>query len=366
MTKDLRRLLGAAGTLALAILLAVPAVEAHGAPPVREVDTRVLLDDDGLASYGGCVEGQCQPVAPAEGLDLLALDAREAALPDGSPAIVLRVLVQSDAPRPGADVTVSFLAGGSEWSLQMTTEDGLAYTSSTFERVDGPFDVGDGHPKAIDGWIRHAALGVAPGDALTGIRVVSSRGETLDDAMPGGWYSNGVEVPHLPHDADPGEATAEPSAGELRLKGAAPLVGFAAEPVAPDLSAGPATVQLRLTNPVGLPQFCDLALLVPPGVTARLGQPGVSLDANGQRDLELFVSNATADGVVQVTLVSDLGAYETANVTVRAPPSTATASMSGQAPVDPEPSKESPSSNALLPLLVVLALGAFVRARVTP
>lgn len=357
--------------MALAVLLAIPAVQAHGAPPVREVDARVLLDDDGLVAYGGCVEGQCQPAAPAEGLDLLALDAREASLPDGSPAIVLRVLVQSEAPAAGAGVTVSFLAGGSEWSLQAESADGLAYTSSTFDRVDGPFDVGDGHPKAIDGWIRHATLGVAPGDALTGIRVVSQRRDTLDDAMPGGWYADGAQVPHLPHDADPGEATAETAPGEYRLKGPAPLVGLLAEPAAPDLSRGPASVKLRLTNPVGLPQFCDLALLVPSGVTARLGQSGVSLDANGQREVELVVSNATANGVVQVTLVSDLGAYETLDIPVQAPPPSAATSTSGPAGAHAagdaaDGSKDSPGPPPLLPPLALLALVALLRSRVHP
>lgn len=363
MTNGQRQVRRIGAGLALVALLAVPAAHAHGAPPVREVDVRVLLDDDGLVAYGGCVEGQCQPAAPPEGLDLLALDVREAALPDGSPAVVLRFVVQSDAPRPESSIEATVLAGGTEWSLAVATADGLAYSSSTFDRVDGPFDVGDGHPKAIDGWIRHAALGAAPGDALTGIRVVSRHGEALDDAMPGGWYANGAEVPHLPHDADPGEAAAEPAAGEYRLKGAAQLVALAAEPAAPDLSAGPATVRLRLSNPVGLPQFCDLALLVPPGVAARLSQPAVSLDANGTRDVELVVSNATADGVVQVTLVSDLGAHEVADVTVRAPPPP---SATAAADTGTGQTKDSPSPPALPAFLALAALAAAFRSRVTP
>jgi hypothetical protein len=347
---------------ALALLAIAAGTQAHGAPPVRELDTRVLTDDDGLVGYGGCVESQC--AAPVEGLDLLALDLREAAFPDGAPALVFRVLLQSDAPAAGAGVTLALAAGGAERTLDLATADGLAYTSTSFERVEGPFDVGDGHPKAVDGWIRHAGLGVAAGDRLTGITVRSHRGETADDAMPGGWSSNGVPVPHVPHDADPDEALAEQGPGEFPLRGPASLVAFSAQPAAPDLSQGPATVVLRLANNVSFPQFATLSVEAPAGITARLAQDGVSLDADGAREVELHISNATANGIVRVTLVSDLGAHEVADVTVRArPPASAMATSTSSVP--PQAGKESPTLG--LPLAAALAgVALLLRRQVNP
>lgn len=350
--------------LALAFLLALPPVQAHGAPPVREVDTRVLLDDDGLVAFGGCVEDQCQPASPPAGLDLLALDLREASFPDGAPAVVFRILVQSEEPAPGVTVAVSFQLAGAEKTLEVVTTDGLAYSSTTFDRVDGPFDVGDGHPKAIDGWVRFATLGVAPGDALTSIQVASRHGDTQDDAMPGGWFSNGVEVPHVPDEPDPGELMGDEAASEYQIKGAAPLLGLTAEPATADLAKGPATVKLRLANAVGLPQFADLAVAAPAGITVRLGQASVSLDAGGQRDIDLFVSNATLGGIVRVTVVSDLGAYGLANVTVVAPPVAPAATSSSSAPA--AGAKDSPAPVGLGLGLGVLALAIIVRSRVDP
>jgi hypothetical protein len=352
------------GLVALVLLATTGQVQAHGAPPMREFDTRVLLDDDGLVSYGGCLEGQCQPAAPAEGFDLLALDLREAAFPDGSPAIVFRVLLQSEAPVAGGGIAIALAAGGVEQALDLATSDGLAFTSATFDRVDGPFDVGDGHPKAVEGWIRHAALGVAAGDALTAITVRSHRGETADDAMPGGWSSNGVEVPHVPHGADPDEALAEQAPGQYPLRGPASLVAFTADPAAPDLSGGPATVVLRLANNVSLPQFADLAVDAPAGIRVRLAQPGIVLDGNGSREVELHVDDATANGLVRVTLVSDLGAHEVAEVAVRAPFRATTNSTTPDAGAADAKGKETPGPAPLLPLLLAAGLlGATRRQR---
>jgi hypothetical protein len=353
--------------IALALLGMASAVQAHGAPPVREVDTRVLLDDDGLVAYGGCVEGQCQPFAPAEGLDLLALDLREAAFPDGAPAIVFRVVVQSEAPVAGAGIAIALAAGGVERTFDLASADGLAFTSGSFERVDGPFDVGDGHPKAIEGWVRHATLGVGAGDALTAITVRSHRGETADDAMPGGWSANGVAVPHLPHDADPEEALAEQSPGDYMLRGPASLVGVSADPAAPDLSGGPATVVLRLANTVSLPQFANLAIEASPGIVARLAQAGVALDASDTRDVDLIISDATANGLVRVTLVSDLGAYEVANVTVQAPLRTAPeASTQATAAAGEDGEKATPGPGPLLAVTLALGLVALLRRQREP
>lgn len=56
----------------VALLLAAPAALAHGANPPREIDTRIMADNDGLMPFGGCAQGQCLPGLESEGLDLVA------------------------------------------------------------------------------------------------------------------------------------------------------------------------------------------------------------------------------------------------------------------------------------------------------
>jgi opacity protein-like surface antigen len=333
-----------AAVLALAVLCALPAAAAHGAPPVRGIDVRVLLDQDGTLGYGG------------GGLDVLALDVREASFPDGAPAVVFRLVMQSEAPPAGQSLALTFTAGGKSHTLTAGTDDGAVFASPDFDRVDGPFDVGDGHPKAIDGWMRAATLGVKPGDKLTGFSVGSLDGDgAMDDVMPGGWFMQGQEIP--PVEVPGVEEEAEGAAGDYMLHGPAELLKLEATPAQAD---APANVTLRLTDQSSLPQFVGLTLVAPAGIKARLEQSAVSLDGNGARVVDVVVSSATSDGVVQVIATSDLGAYSVLQLVVgasSAPTTNVTADADAADPADHDgASKDSPTPILALPALALALL----------
>lgn len=302
-----------------ALLTALPIASAHGAPPVREVDTRVLLDDDGLVMYGGCVQGNCQPVAPSDGLDVLAVDVREAYLPDGFPAVVFRLIVQSEAPVPGSTLVLHVQGPAGAMDFTASTQDGTTWTSPSFDRLDGPFDVGDGHPKALDAWMRYSSLGAKPGDALSGMTLLSQRGDTKDDVMPGGWFEQGQEVPPVPDEADPGAVTDAAQPGNYTLRGPAALITLKADPATPSLTGGRGSVKLTLSNAVTLPQFCDLTAYGT-GLKATFSSSNVLLSASGARTIDLALSNVTEDGVLRVAALSDLGGLAVANMTLTLPP----------------------------------------------
>jgi hypothetical protein len=353
MTKSGRAALPS--VLVLLLLAAALPASAHGAPPVREVDARVLLDDDGLVGYGGCVDGTCQPAAPAGGLDVLALDVREAWMADGSPAVAFRLLVQSEAPVAGASLVLHVDAPGGGKDFRADSADGLAFTS-TFDRLDGPVDVGDGHPKALDGWVRYSTLGAKPGDALSGLTLSSFRGEDQDDAMPGGWFMDGQEVPAVPDEPDPSAATEGGEPGSYTLAGPANLLSLTADPAAVDLSHGPAKVTLSLANPVTLAQFANLTLLAPSGMEASLAATQALLQPSGSRTVELSVANATADGALALVAYTDLGGRATLQIPVKAAPMNHTMDNSTQTTTAPA-SKSSPGAGALLvPAVVAVAL----------
>ena len=350
--------------LAMALAFGVPLASAHGAPAPRELDTRVLADDDGALGYGGCTEAGCNPATPPQGLDLLALDVREAWLGD-APALVARIVFQTEQPQQaGRGLVLSLVASGQTSTVTLASPDGATYASTQAARIDGPHDVGDGHPKALDAWIPLSALGVAPGAELTGIQVVSTQDGEPDDVMPGGWYSNGQEVPHLPHDADPGEALAGQPTGTYTVKGPAPLADLAPPTGLLDLAQG-ANHTLTLRNALaGLPQFAWLRLEPEPGVQASLvgagdnGTLGIALDPAATRQATLAVGAGSASGLVRIVATTDLGGRAEATVDVVAPPPAVPANATSSAPA-----KDASAATALPALAVAAAAAVAWRRR---
>ena len=346
---------------ALALLLALPLAAAHGAGTPREVEVRVLLDDDGALGYGGCGPAQetgtaCTP--EPEGLDVLALDVREAFL-DDEPAIAFRMIVQSALVHDGRGLRLTLTAVGAQQVFAVASPDGIAYTSTDFDLLQGPFDVFDGHPKAVDGWLRLSTLGVAVGDTLTGIHLDSTHHDEADDVMPGTYHSNGVEMPHLPHDADPGEALAEHLPGTYVVKGPAPLLAFEATPAVLDLGRD-GNVTLRVSNPlVATTQSVTLTVLgdaegrFPNGAANAT----LSLDPGATRELTLRWP-ALADGGNATALVtSDLGARMERSVQVVPVPvvnTTTSTSPTG---------KDTPAPAAMPVALALLAVAVAGRRR---
>jgi hypothetical protein len=335
-------LLAAAG---LAGVAAAPGAAAHGAAPPREVDTRVLLDDDGLAGFGGCVEGSCPP-EPHEGLDLLSLDARELRLPDGRPGLALAVAFQWQAEGvQGRSIRLQFVAGGQVQAVTFLGPDTDAPTVAGAERIVGPVPVGDGDPRRVEAWFDLATFGLppSPGSELSNVTVQSHRGDTLDDRMPGGWYQAGVQVPHVPHSADPGEALEEAAPGRYTVKGPARLLD--ASPPLPDSAAFPRSYSLTVGNPLG-----DLGQ----SVTLSHGDPASFVLGPGEGQA---VNVTLPPGRHDVTLVSDLGAWASFDLPFIARPANTTA------PAPPPQEKDAPAPAAWPVALALLAAAAAARRR---
>lgn len=355
-----------ASIVALALCAAtafLPGVAAHGAAAPREVDLRVLLDDDGGLGYGGCGPSEetgtsCTP-AP-EGLDVLALDVREAFL-GAAPALAFRMVVQSAVVHDGRGLLLTMTANGTEHKLAIASPDGTNYTSPDFDRLEGPFDVFDGHPKAIDGWLRLSTLGLAVGDSITGIHLDSTHHDEPDDVTPGAYYSNGVQMPHLPHDADPGEALEERFPGTYAVKGPAPLLKVEATPTLLDLSQD-GNVTLRVSNPLtATTQSVTLSFMgdgegrFPDGAANAT----LSLDPGATRDLTLRWPTEATGGNASVLVTSDLGARVQRSIQV-VPVARSNTTVSPS-----DHGKESPSL-ASTPLALVLVAAAAVAARRRP
>jgi MYXO-CTERM domain-containing protein len=347
-----RPALGAAGLAAA--LLALPAALAHDAAEPREVDARVLLDDDGLLGFGGCVEGECQPGDPHPGLDLLSLDAREGRLPDGRPVLMLSLGFQwLREGVPDRSIRLQFTAGGQQQVVTVLGADTAAPTVAGAERVLGPHPIGDGHPRSVEAWFLLPTIGLTPGGAMADVSAQSRRGEAIDDVMPGIWYQDGVLMPHVPHSADAGEAVEEQPLGQYGLKGPAPLLVVSSP--APDSVALPRSYAMTVTNPLAnLTQAIEATVRFGVG-TARLDQSTLVLAPGESRVLNLTTSDVLASGDANVTLSSDLGGWASFGLPIVAPPPATTTPP-------PAPGKDSPPASAV-GLLAALLAALAVRRR---
>ena len=283
--------------VALLALLVVPMAAAHGAPEPREIDLRILADGTASGDYGG-PQGIASDGAP----DLLVLDVREAYDTNGQAMVVFRFIHQLGDPESGSlGIDVTFTAGGKDHAYSMTTLDGLQYTSDSYARIDGPFDVGDGTPKAVEGWIPISDIGTKIGDEISEIRVTSALDGAIADRMPGTYDVQGITVPAIPpEDAIPGTFT---------IAGPANLLDI--EVSVNTLEIGEAdTANITLSNPLGtFEQFVSLAASAPEGVVATLDADGILLATGETRTVTLSISG-DGRGEVAILVQSDLGAYK--------------------------------------------------------
>jgi len=335
--------LAAATTLATLLLLiaCVPAAMAHGAPEGREIDTRVLEDDDGGLAPGGCshdTEQACANPQNLGGLDLLALDVREMHTANGTPAASFRVLFQGGNAGVAQTVSISLTAGGAAQTLTFTGNTGGPYNSTTCSAFAGAVvpPGADDHVSAVDCIVTYAALGVnGTGDALTAISVLSSVGAKKYDAMPGTWYTNDGQsnlAPRVPvcdssttpptcEQPQPSDATGgDLTPGAYTLAGPAKLVDATLSAATVDLRQGPAIVDIVLgTSLNGTTQVVTLNMSAPTSIQASL-DAATAIVGNESRTVKLHLVGATKDGAVTVILTSDLGFYQVLSVAVTAPP----------------------------------------------
>lgn len=284
--------------VALLAALLAPTALAHGAPEAREIDLRVITDGTASGDYGG-PEGALSDGAP----DLLVLDVREATDAQGAPMLVFRFIHQlGDASAGTIGLHLTFDAAGASHAYDLATADGIQYTSDSFTRIDGPFDVGDGTPKAVEGWVPHAELGIKTGDDITNIQVTSSLDGTVGDRMPGTYDFQGITVPAVPPE--------DTTPGTYAVQGPANLIDVALSVNALKFGATE-SANLTITNLLGsMEQFVTLSTTSPAGITAILDNDALALAANETRTVRLGI-DGSGQGEIALRIHSDLGAYQT-------------------------------------------------------
>lgn len=165
----------------LAALLMAPTALGHAAPAPREYETRVLHDhnDDSAIVLAG-----------QHGFDSIALDVREGRLPDGEPALILRLLLNggcSDTAQGECGTltqTVQFTGGDGAHEITFSTDDGGATWYGDAAQYVGPMGINDGNRFAIEGWLPMSSLGVATGSDISDW-FVSATDNMPQGAVPG-------------------------------------------------------------------------------------------------------------------------------------------------------------------------------------
>jgi MYXO-CTERM domain-containing protein len=349
--------------LLVAALLA-PGAASHGAAGAREVDTRVLLDEDGALGFAGCTEAGCAPGLDSGALDLLALDLREFRDANGTALLAFRTTVQAEAAQQaGRSIFLSFTLGGQPKALTLKG-DGLAYASSDVDRVFVSADtIGDGHAKAIEAWVALDRLGAKPGDVLSDLQATSFAGDKRGDLMPGTWFPAGEQdqpVPFVPDEppSGPGDLMGG-EAGTYTIAGPAALLNVSADRQALDTGHAAARLTLTLTNPLAtLAQFVTVRASGL-GLSAESEPAAVNLDAGASKTVTLTVRGPAS--TLNVTVSSDLGGY--ASLAFPVTSAHAAGNTTTAAPTtgpSESPTKKSPA----LPLgLLALGLAALAVAR---
>ena len=349
------------------LLSLAPLASAHGAAAAREIDTRLLADDEGAIPYGGCAEGTCLPGLEAEALDLVVLEVREAFIAT-EPAAVFRIIYQTDDAHEGRSIDLIFTAAGKEHTYSFTT-DGAAVPTGTFDKLAGPFEAFDGYPRAVDAYLRYATLGVKAGDVLTDIRLASSFEEETNDLLPGTWLASGQEMPYIPNIIEAGELE-QPDPASYTLKGPAKLLQVSSN-YAPGLTEVTFTVKNGLN---AMPQF--VTLTGPSAVT--FDNANLNLDAGATREVKVTLASSMASWV---NVTSDLDYFESIPLVegLLEPSATITQTMTGTQTAtastssghheegedeDHAEGKDAPAAPMAVLVTAVVALAFLIRRRI--
>lgn len=226
-------------TLAVLLVLALPAVRAHAPPPAQEYETRILADynDDWFGTQ--------------DGHNLVSLDIREgynATLGDN--VLIFRLMISGGyaaAPFGGGSElrdVITFKADGQEKELEFATADNVAFTG-TFDAVHGPEPVlvngaQDGTRVFVTGVARFSTLGIQSGSNLTDWFVNGFANAMAGDNMPEGLAPGAPEPPNPSIPPDPGNPDGDPvwfDIGEYTVRAPDYYVSVAAEPATLTLTA---------------------------------------------------------------------------------------------------------------------------------
>lgn len=372
------------GVLALLLVAAAAPASADGAtanpPPLF---TRIGVDDDGAVAPGGCAAAN--PASCTQdvlGLDLVSLEVREASTANGTGQAIFLIGFQGGKAGQDNLLTLKLTAGSAQtFAISGKTEG--PYNSTACAAVVGPytFPGADEHVKAIECRVPYSALGGnGTGTKVTGISVESAVGNTKYDLLPGTWQTtNGQTVPYAPRCTTPTPpslpscTTTPPTTPfEYTLKGPAKLLDATLSATSVNLAQGPGLVEVQLTSlATNLTQEVALALESPSTIQATLDSPTAVLVSNTSKTVALSIVGATRDGIVTLTLTSDLGAYQVLSVSVAAPPSSTcppTAGNATRAPGCPTTGETATTTAAapgfeLMPMAALLGLATLNRRR---
>lgn len=319
----------------LAFLASLPSALGHGAAEPREIDVRILSDNDGATGPATCFDDAPQSCeARPKGLDLLSLDVREmhwvrpgGPVEVGTPMVAFRLGAQLNVGAPDQAVEIHLKTGGAELSFGFASDATGNYVTETCTALDGPveFPGGDGTPQAFDCYVSYSAFGLDGAGELTDIAVHSEVGGEEFDEMPGTWYLNGQTVPFVPlpdpTHPDPGALQEDTTPGSYALSGPAALLTATVSASRVDLRNGPGTIQINLANVLAnTTQVATINVTVPDSIGAAIDTSTALLNPAATKTATLQVRNASKDGDIMLLVTSDLGAFQVFTIRVNSPP----------------------------------------------
>ncbi len=351
----------------LALALVAPLASAHCAALPRDTDSRLLGDySDECKVDGGT--NDCRG-----SYELISLDIQERW--DGSRTnAVFRFLMDGGAAGPHKD-TLTLTGPKGTQNLVMTSADGSRFAASGgFDSVSGPQPVGDGGRFFVEGMVALDKLG-AVGESISSIKVQAEAGTSgVGDFMPGGCHNTALP-PDCPAPLGNDPCYYSPTTA-YKLRGSSYYASLnAASP--PELKVNSEQiVQLDIKSLLERSsQMTTLSVTGASGVTARFHDPsagagkgysetlsfGLSAKQSYGAHLALTGLTAGAQGVLTVSLTTDVGGHVTIQVPYQVAGTSSTSSSASSSTASTSAGKSSPGVE--VPLLLLTALSAALARR---
>jgi hypothetical protein len=344
--------------IGLALVLAAPAVLAHGPPAAPEYQTRLLADcvDDYFGGDG---------VGDKNGHDVISLDVQEQ-YDDAFSTNVLRFRLTLNGGFAGSGSPVltdhiHFTTPSGARSYYVQTTDNKAFTT-TFDRVDPPKPLlvsgaQDGTRFYVDAVIKWSTLGVSAGQKLTQFRVESFIDATRGDYMPG-TYDGDLLTPTCKEEAASG---APYGPVDLGIRGPSQYAKLTPSANTVSLVPGGARiVPIDLDNLLKrTAQSFTLTVEAPAGVGARFHDAVTNqYTTTGTADLagggstsihvEFNATSSAQDGPAKVIVKSSFGGRSEAGLSVSIGGGAPTTSASANTSPNPTTGGEAPTIGSFI------------------